>query len=463
MTFGQYLEKCIKKRDISISHLTKISGINRGKLYYVYDGKRKLTEDELFSLINKAGFSSVESDKLVDLYFEEMYGKAEFSKIKYLENAIQRNNYIGGFCKYNSSDNEIKGSIENKEQLINSINYIFYHDREIISNFSYRDTEIDNVVFECILNSQAALIHIIDLSTDELAEENLERIFASLKYMYNNSFPVCRYTHIKQMKYDNMFPYYFVGEKYAILYNDENGVFIDSADTVKIIRENAAKIIKDAISFGTKPEDIMFVKSLYEKGAKQDGSNTITFSYYPCIAKYVDFDFMYSITKDEIPEKDMLVNIAFEYYSKLYQNHDFYVITTTKGIEMFAETGYVQEIPALYINATNRVYRIKVLKNMLEGINDEKLFIFDDDKINMLPGLEIENYNKKLIVNGYDIKKENFSSFDKFILHFYDQSIINTLNNFKDYIIYSRKVYPKEYSIRFIEGLIVKLEHMNTD
>ena len=63
MTFGQYLEKCIKKRDISISHLTKISGINRGKLYYVYDGKRKLTEDELFSLINKAGFSSGESDK----------------------------------------------------------------------------------------------------------------------------------------------------------------------------------------------------------------------------------------------------------------------------------------------------------------------------------------------------------------------------------------------------------------
>ena len=35
MTFGKYLEKCIKKREVSISYLTKISGVNRGKLYYV--------------------------------------------------------------------------------------------------------------------------------------------------------------------------------------------------------------------------------------------------------------------------------------------------------------------------------------------------------------------------------------------------------------------------------------------
>lgn len=238
MTFGKYLKECIDKRDISIAHLTKTSGINRGKLYYVYDGKRRLTEDELFSLIDKAGFSSVEIDKLIDLYFKELYGKIEFSRIKYLENAIQRDNYTGEPFRFDSAEVDIKGSIENQKQLINSIVYMFYHDREIISNYSFLDKEIDNVVFESVLNSQTHLIHIMDLSTDELGEENIERIFASLKYMYNNCFPVSRYTNITQMKYENMFPYYFVGEKYAILYNNSNGIFIDDINTVKSIREN---------------------------------------------------------------------------------------------------------------------------------------------------------------------------------------------------------------------------------
>ena len=303
----------------------------------------------------------------------------------------------------------------------------------------------------------------MDLSVDETAEENLERIFASLKYMYNNCFPVYRYTNIRQMEYNNMFPYYFVGEKYAVLYNNKNGIFIDNAVAVNIIRENAVEFVKEATPLGTKTDDVMFIKSLYEKGAKQDGENTSTFTFYPCVAKYVDYDFMYSITKDEIPEKDMLVNIAFEYYSKIYQNRDFCVITSSKGIELFAEKGYVQEIPAAYVNAANKENRIKVLKNMLNGINDNELLILDDDKVNIFPGIEIENHNKKLIINGYDFEKENFAAADKYIFAFDDQSIINTFNNFKDYIIHARKVYPKEYSIRFIEGLIVKLEHMNIE
>ena len=463
MTSGKYLEKCIKKREVSISYLTKISGVNRGKLYYVYEGKRKLTEDELFLLIEKAGFSNIETDKLLNLYFEDVYGKTEFSRIKYLENAIQRDNYSCINCNIHSVENDIKGAIENKKQLVNSIIYMFYHDREIISNFSYRDEEIDSVVFDCVLNSKMKLTHIMDLSVDEMSEENLERIFASLKYMYNNCFPVYRYTNIRQMEYNNIFPYYFVGESYAILYNDDNGIFISDTEIVSNIRKNVNKVVDDCILLGLKTNDLMYVKSLYEKGSKQFGSSTITFTFYPCIAKYVDYDFMYSITKNELPEKDMLVNIAFEYYSKIYQNRKFICLTTSKGLQMFSETGNIQEIYDTYVNAADKESRIKVLKNMIVGINNGDLFILDDDKINICPGMEIENHNKKLIINGYDFEKKNFTAVDKFIFSLDDQSIINTFNNFKDYIIHARKVYPKEYSIRFIEGLIVKLEHMNIE
>lgn len=463
MTFGKYLKECIEKRGIPKAQLTKLSGMNRGKLYNVFDGKRKITEDELFSLIDKAGFSSAENDKLIDLYFKELYGKIEFSRIKYLENAIQQDNYIGEPCGFDSTGNDTKGSINNQKQLINSIAYMFYHDREIISNFSYRNKEIDRVVFDCVLNSQAKLIHIMDLSVDEMAEENLERIFASLKYMYNNCFPVYRYTNIKQMKYNNMFPYYFVGERYAVLYNDKNGIFIDNIDAVRIIRENVSELVNASTTLGTKPDDIMFVKSMYEKGSKAEGDAVTSFTYYPCIAKYVDYDFMYGVTKDEIPEKEMLVNVAYEHYRKFYFEHEFRQITTVTGIEKFAETGYFQEIPATYVNAASKNQRINVLKSLASVIDNGELFILDEDKLNMNPGMEIENHNKKLIVNGYDFEKENFASNDNFIVSFDDSSVTKTFGNFIDYIIHSKKVYSNEYAKRFIESLIVKLEHTNTN
>ena len=81
----------------------------------------------------------------------------------------------------------------------------------------------------------------------------------------------------------------------------------------------------------------------------------------------------------------------------------------------------------------------------------------------MNSGVEIENHNKKLIISGYDFEKDNFASNDNFIVSFDDSSITKTFGNFIDYIIHSKKVYSNEYAKRFIEGLIVKLEHMNTD
>ena len=78
--------------------------------------------------------------------------------------------------------------------------------------------------------------------------------------------------------------------------------------------------------------------------------------------------------------------------------------------------------------------------------------------------MEIENYHDKFVISGYDICKENFSSTDRFIISFEDRSVINVFNNFMDYIIKSQKVYSKDFSVRLVESLIVKLQNeMETD
>lgn len=463
MTFGKYLEKCIKKRDISVANLAKSAGINRGKLYYVFSEKRGLAEDELFTLIEKMGLSTAESDRLVDLYFEEQYGKKEFSRIKFLEKAIQRDNFSGEDCGFDLNADAFYYSIESREQLISSIAYLFFHDKEIISNFSFMDKDIDNAVFECLLKSETKLTHIMELSTDELAEENFERIFASLKYMYNGSFHVYRYANVALMKYGGMFYYYFVGEKYVILYNDKNGIFIDNVETVNTIRKNAVEIAEKSTLLGKKPDNLSETMSMFTRSVKQSESPAITVTYYPCFANFLDYDLLYGVIKDEIPKKKMVADIAVNFYSGIFENQNITVITTSKGFEKFTNDGNLQEIPSAIVNVMSKPQRIKLLKSLIPRIENGELYIFDDDKISMTPGKEILMQFSKMFVNGYDIEKENFCAADNFTMWLDDKSFMNTLDNFKDYVIRSGKVYTKEYTIKFIESLIVRLEYTNKE
>ncbi len=121
-------------------------------------------------------------------------------------------------------------------------------------------------------------------------------------------------------------------------------------------------------------------------------------------------------------------------------------------------------MPAAYVHNADKHQRVKVLKNLVNGIEKDELYILDEEKISILPGMEIENYHDKFVISGYDICKENFSSTDRFIISFEDRSVINVFNNFMDYIIKSQKVYSKDFSVRLVESLIVKLQNeMETD
>ena len=463
MSFGKYLEEIIRKREISINNLTKLSGVNRGKLYSVFESKRTLNLEELFALINNLGFLEIEVRNLLNLYFEEMYGKTEFSNIKFLEEVLQKENLKIAPDAEDENTAFVNASVVSGKEIDAAVKYIIQNDNGLITNFPVTDKEMDRAVFSSILKTeQKSFVHMIEFSCDANAMEIFDGIFISLKYCWHNYFPLYCYSGYRKAA-NVIFPYYFAGERYALLFNEENGIWIDNADTAGMIRTNAEKAASECKSFGVKPDDIMFVKDLYEKSSKSMG-NAFSITYYPCLAQYVDFDFMHSITRDELPDKEMLARVAYEYYAKLFQFTEFRQITSIKGIEWFAETGCVQEVPAAYVHNADKHQRVKVLKNLVNGIEKDELYILDEEKISILPGMEIENYHDKFVISGYDICKENFSSTDRFIISFEDRSVINVFNNFMDYIIKSQKVYSKEFSVRLVESLIVKLQNeMETD
>ena len=88
--FGEYLEECIKKRGVPVGTVATQIGINRGNLYSVFGGKRKISQDDLYKIISMLALSNSETEKLLNKYFELEYGKKEFKRIRYIFDAVNK-------------------------------------------------------------------------------------------------------------------------------------------------------------------------------------------------------------------------------------------------------------------------------------------------------------------------------------------------------------------------------------
>lgn len=454
MTFGEYLNECVENRGIPVAKITRISGINRGKLYNVFYDKRRLTEEELFALIENAGFSPTESDRLCDLYFSEVYGKDEFERIKHLENALKRDHREGSCAAFSVNHDTIGNSIDNGKQLIDAVSFMFFNEKKIISNFPFSAKSLDDIVFYLTKNGTSELVHIMEIPEDEVGSKNIEAFFAALKYMYAGSFPVYRYIHSSGNS-TSLFPYYFVGEKYAVLFNGNSGIILKDKSSVDGVREAAEEKALECTALGSVHGDVFQTAAAYDLQFFEKKS-FYSFSYYPCIAKYTDYDILFSLGRDDIPNRKELTDFAFNHYKALYSTLHVRCFVTVNGLEDFSRTGHVQEIPYTFITDMSVENRIKVLSGMLDGIENGELYIVDGTKFHIVPGFLIESSHNKVIAAGYDKDKENLFADEAFISTIPNATFANTLENLADFLVRSKKVFAKEYSQKFIHSLIAK-------
>lgn len=465
MTFGEYLEKCIREKNISISSLTKVTGINRGGLYSVFKGERSLKEDKLFALFENVGFSVKEEQTLTELYFSDVFGQSDFNKIKQMIHLINNLELPSKEHKECINTFSKKFSLTGKEEILSALKYILEEigNSKVITNYSYEDKRIDNLFYGFVKNGNSEqLMHVLSFSEKSSGLHNINTVFSSLKYMYLNCFPVYKYEN----KSEQIYPYFAVTDKYALLFNDNDGIFIDEPIVINRVLGQVETMVSQCTGLGMATDDIMFIKDMYAKGlsnTEDHFNDLISYCGYPCVAPFADYDLMYSITREELPEKELLVHIAYDHYQSLYKNADFTFFYSLNGLKRFAETGNVCEIPETYVTNLSKKYRLQVLNQIIESVKEEKIYLVNDEKFNIPENIEIEDYFSKVIINAFDCNKDNFASCDKFLSALNDSDIIHTFKILKEYLIRARMVYPKQYAKIYIQNIIVKLENMEIE
>lgn len=456
MDFGCYLESCIRKKDISINALAKMCGINRGGLYSIFKNERKLKEDKLFELIRIAGLNSTEEKKLVHLFFCDYFGESEFQRIESLLDEIQR---VGRDrpIEQQIAPFEKKSTLVGEAEICSALKLLIDTNDTVTTNFSYSCGAIDQLFYSAVCGGALKeLRHIITLSEEGDHAHNYKTIFSSFKYMYAQSFPYYQWGSVDKLTRLIAFPNFAIGSQNAVLFDNDWGIFIDDPETVSNLNNKFAPLLKQCQKFGRIAEDDMEVKQLYQDSFSDRGE-VISFQSYLCVAPYVDYELIFNIVREQLPQRELLAKIGYEYYKNVFQTVDFLQFATIDGLKRFAETGNVAEVSGALVQPAGIEDRIKILRGISRAAESEHFFIFDDQKFYMPRDFAIEKYTGRLMFGGFDRTVPNFGQRDKFLAELDDISLINTFHHAAEYLIHSRKVHSKDFTLRLIDELLLKL------
>lgn len=451
MEFGEYLETCIRKRDLSINALSRECNVNRGGLYSVFKDQRKLTVSQLHKLISKIGLNPSEENELTELYFSNRYGKQEFEKIKLLMQLIQHFPELPGKNLSFSALND---------KVATMLKTFVAENQQIVSNFPFELEEVDTLFYTAIQEKKIkTFTHILELDEKNNYRHNYTSLYRSLKYMRLLQFPYYRWTSLASDSSGALLPYFALGENSAVLFCKETAVCIKDKSTLKALMSQAQNLLTNCRRFGTHTQDIMQVKDEYQKGVSKSTS-AITIASYPCLAFFVDREIMQRAVNPNLPNKDALVEIAYSHYQSLYARIQPVVFTTEAGLKKFAATGNLAELFSLYVTLLDTELRVQVLENIAESIKADRFFLLDKNKFHIPQGIAIEKYASKIFFNLCDEEVENFAMFDQCAAELDDLSMVNTFAHMADYLISSRRVCSKEYSLQFVDNLIAGLACM---
>jgi len=83
--FGEIFKRIMAEQGYSVSSFSKLAELDRGWLYAIFSGKRKLSEQNLQKILNGNFFTQENSQQLRQAYYQDIYGEEQMERILFLQ------------------------------------------------------------------------------------------------------------------------------------------------------------------------------------------------------------------------------------------------------------------------------------------------------------------------------------------------------------------------------------------
>ena len=417
MSFGVVLKDCLNESNVSVRNFSEVTGINRGWVYNIFNGKKPLPEDRFHRIMEAFPFTKQQQENLSNSYYEDMFGIDSFKKIQFIIKSINKlgihNNYMYSFfpssqCVYNSDSQYINS----KTSLIDSIIFLLSPTDKAISknaiytNFSFEHKKIDDITLNYLKKYQNInFFHIVNFDTIGMEIHNLQNIFCSAKYAsmgYNTFYYYNNRTITLQA--DNIFPYFFITDKGVLLYDNSlsEGLLLLNKDIIKYFLEKANNIFDDAcplVMFNNKLKPSFYMDNIL-----------FSIGYHPSIFCQTNQDSLYSF----ISNKHDTVTI-------LHPKTLFELINNNSYISTLLKDSTIDDID-------------KILNSLIaQHFQKGNILLLRNDLFSMSDNINISGSSKSLYVFG-SLEKSAGQFCDNFSICINNKLLTNDFLMFQDYI-----------------------------
>lgn len=477
--FSDKLKQLIEESGIKIYQLAKNSELDRTTIQRAVTGDRLPNIAFVEKLCDYLRVSPKERTELFDLYSISKIGEKVYSRRKYIKAMIERIATIHT-VQENTSNSQKSVSFTGR---INEDNTIFTG--QYIVNNTIRDVLEDEVVnnsspeisiyvpfnysffFDLLYqlylseNGRINIKNIIRLNKNPNAFQNSNYNLEILSHVMPFSFSAGNGYH-PYYYYDNfdasndivlLMPYYIITSKRlitisadfktAILYNNES--------IVHLYRDNFEIAITKSKPLTAQHLNCDDMLLAYLEAYKSSGEISHIFEPQPCFAFYYTDELIQTHLNQELENREMILELLYNFYGA-YRNikNRPMSISSIDGLNYFAATGILADLPTQFAIPFTLDERIMLLKKLKDDIINDNYQVFVTNPVNfIIPSISIQLYKTNRL--DFFATNNNGAISSSFVE---EKSITEAFYDFFESLPNSDLVYSKEETIEIIDSLI---------
>lgn len=372
LLFSEYLRDLLQAKKMTVSALSRLSGVERTALSKALAGQRVLPYDTLSSIIYHLRLTPAEGQRLrayYDAQFEkegirrarEQVGKlfADLAELDFVTPAFEASQLLMDLPQY-AARRSIFSGVTNVQPLLRMVlaQELTRDDPQIALTVPPTDTFLSGELLRRYLdgrmNGEVRQIIAFDSSgtAEDISLHNLAcfcRILPICLLSRRTYHPYYYYDNSVASRYTNPFPYFLVTHSCVVCLSEdgEQAMLLQGEDQVTCYRRHFQFLLSSCYNLIQYTSDPVEILASYDGCTDSDGFY-MTMDQ-PCFGRFYDEAIITAHLRPELPFYERLAQVARQRFAKLRTAERFYTLFSQDGLERFAASGALDDFPTAFV------------------------------------------------------------------------------------------------------------------
>lgn len=389
--FSEYLKTLVEESGSSVSALARAAGLNRPNLQNVIGGSRKPARGDVEKLLPHLRLSAEQQGKLLELLEGELLGEDIVERRAYVQALLERMDQA--FRATPAAHRTLAASGDFREtELVSGTAAIHGALVQLLAEgetlggvlavFPGFPPEWLRFCLSVLCGLEGQAMEVVQFQEFWKAPHaaactaNLDMFSGALPLLLNGQVPYeLRYSyaaHIEPTHPHQLFPFCLVFPQAVFLLhrNREQAVILREPAVLGCWQESVRTMRSDARPLFNKDFDTLGILQYYNSVDTQPHRFGFLESQ-PCLVPYADPEILNRLFCPEIPQREAMAQAVLA-YAALLREQPYIGLFYEEGLRLFAETGFIRDLPQGYSVPASAEIRRTVLERLYEDCAAEK-------------------------------------------------------------------------------------------